>query len=214
MKKLYFGLFVLLVFASCKKNDMSADSGCISRINRQNFGVSASDSTAAVQLLQQNHLPTNDLAFEYIRLHDTVTTSGSTKIYQYIFAVNYLNGLPVLSYDFGYTFKNGIFQETTGAHYSGTVLDTHPTQSLPRLRQLFIGQVNKNGSVAIFKDSCLVAEFGYYDLNVDYNVPTNDHTANFIKAWLVKPKQTPYPQALFRDDNGQLISYVAGLIEY
>ena len=213
MKQLYYLLFVLIVFSSCQKSGVAIDNGCISQIKRQGFGVIPADSNAAVQLLIQNHLPTNDLQFEYIRLHDTVTINGNTDVYQYIFAIEYLNGLPVLSYDFGYTFKNGVFQQVTGARYTAITLNTHPAQTLPRLRKLYMAEVNKNGtSVVNIKDSCLVAQFGYYDLNVNFNVINNDHSANFIKAWRVTPKHSLYPQALFRDDNGQLIAYYPSLV--
>ncbi|MDO3626700.1 hypothetical protein [Mucilaginibacter sp. BT774] len=211
MMKIYYIVFALFVFSSCKKSGVAIDNGCISEIKRQSFGVTAADSIAAVQLLTQNHLPTNDLQFEYIRLHDTVTTNGTTNVYQYIFAVEYLNGLPVLSYDFGYTFKNNVFQQVTGARYDAITLNTHSTQSLPRLRELYMTEVSKNGTTIVnFKDSCVVAQFGYYDMNVDFNVLTNDHTPNFVKAWSVKPKHAWYPQVIFRDDDGKTIIYNTG----
>ena len=64
---------------------------------------------------------------------------------------------------------------------------------------------------AAFKDSCLTAQFGYYDLNVDDTALVNDHTPNFIKAWSVKPAHSAYPQILFRDDNGAMILYNPGI---
>jgi hypothetical protein len=198
---------------SCKKGEqLPGDNGCISQIERQNFGVTASDSIAAVQLLKQNNLPTNDLVLEYVH-NDTITYTVPSYINQYVFGIQYINGLAILSYDFGYTFKNGVFKEVTGARYSVVNLDTHPTQHLPQLRALYISEISKNrGSdiAAAFKDSCVLAQFGYYDLNVDFNVPVNDHTPNFVKAWSVKPKHAPYPQVIFRDDNGKTIVYNGG----
>ena len=215
MRKICFVLFMAVTFISCKKDSLSVDNGCISQVKRKNFRVPTADSIAAVQLLKQNNLPTNDLAFEYISLHDTLTINGSSNVYQYIFAVQYLNGLPVLSYDFGYTFKAGVFQEVTGARYNGVSLNTHATQSLPRLRGLYISEIGKNkGSVAAaaFKDSCVVAEFGYYDLNVDVTVVKNDHAPNFVKAWSITPAHSSYPQVILRDDNGATINYSGGII--
>lgn len=212
MKKLYCALITLSIFSACKKSDLPADSGCISQVTRQNFGVTTSDSIAAVQLLKQNNLPTNDLVLEYVH-NDTITYTVPSYINQYVFGVQYINGLAILSYDFGYTFKNGVFKEVTGARYSAVNLDTRPTQHLPQLRGLYITEISKNrGSdiAAAFKDSCVVAQFGYYDLNVDFKVSTNDHTPNFVKAWSVKPKHTPYPQVIFRDDNGKTIVYNGG----
>lgn len=208
--KLYIALSALLIFASCQKNGVPIDNGCISLIKRQNFRITATDSAAAVKLLKQNNIPynDNDLQFEYIR-SDTVIINGSTNIFQNIFAIQYLNGLPVLSYDFGYAFKDGAFQQITGKRYNGVNLDTHSTQILPRLRKLYITEVNKNSNNAVsFKDSCLVATFGYYDLNAT----NNNSTSAFVKAWRVMPKNSPYPQAFFRDDNGQTITYYGGVV--
>jgi hypothetical protein len=212
MKKLYCALFAFSIFSACKKSDLTADSGCISQVKRQIFRVTASDSLAAVQLLKENNLPTTDLELEYV-YNDTITYTVPSYINQYVFGVQYINGLAILSYDFGYTFKNGVFKEVTGARYSAVNLDTRSTQHLPQLRELYITEISKNrGSniAAAFKDSCMVAQFGYYDLNVDFNVPTNDHTPNFVKAWSVKPKHTTYPQVVFRDDNGKTIIYNGG----
>jgi len=213
MKKIYLITIAILALTSCKKGEqLPGDNGCISQIERQNFGVTASDSIAAVQLLKQNNLPTNDLVLEYVH-NDTITYTVPSYINQYVFGIQYINGLAILSYDFGYTFKNGVFKEVTGARYSVVNLDTHPTQHLPQLRALYISEISKNrGSdiAAAFKDSCVLAQFGYYDLNVDFNVPVNDHTPNFVKAWSVKPKHAPYPQVIFRDDNGKTIVYNGG----
>lgn len=212
MKKLYYLSFALLIFSACKKSDLPADNGCITQINRQNFGVTASDSIAAVQLLKQNNLPTNDLVLEYVH-NDTITYTLPSYVNQYVFGIQYINGLAILSYDFGYSFKNGVFKEVTGARYSAVNLDTHPTQHLPQLRALYMAEITKNRGkdiAAAFKDSCVVAQFGYYDLNVDFNVLTNDHAPNFVKAWSVKPKHAPYPQVVFRDDNGKTIVFNNG----
>lgn len=206
MKKIYCVLFALLVFASCQKNDVQVDNGCISRAKRQNFKITAADSVAVVNLLIQNNLPYNDLQFEYVRF-DTVKNNGSINVNQYIFGIQYINGLPILSYDFGYSLKDGVFQEITGKRYNGINLDTHSTQTLPRLRELYLAEVNKNtNNSSTYKDSCVVAEFGYYDLNAT----TNNSTPNFVKAWSVTPKHAFFPQVFFRDDNGKTIVYYGG----
>jgi hypothetical protein len=207
MKKIYWVLFSSLAFASCQKNDLPIDNGCISQIKRQNFQIISADSVAAVNLLKQNNLPFNDLQFEYIRV-DTAKNNGSTDIFQNIFGIQFINGLPILSYDFGYAFKDGVFQEITGKKYNGVNLDTHSTQTLPRLRELYLTEVNKNThNLSTYKDSCVVAEFGYYDLNAT----TNNSTPNFVKAWSVTPKHARYPQVFFRNDNGGTIVYYGGL---
>jgi hypothetical protein len=142
---------------------------------------------------------------------DTTTTNGSITIHQSLSAIQYINGLPIISYDFGYLFKNNILQETTGKIYSSINLDTRSTQTLPRLRELYIAEVGKNAianNATKLEDSCLVAQFGYYDLNATIN----NSTPNFVKAWGVTPKHAPYPQVFFRDDNGKTILYNGGFI--
>jgi len=60
-----------------------------------------------------------------------------------------------------------------------------------------------NPSVALgLKDSCLVAVFGYYDLNIDLA-----NKGNFVKAWYVHPKKSQWPQGYFRDDTGAAILF-------
>jgi hypothetical protein len=142
MKKIYYALFALLIFVSCKKSDLPVDNGCIGPITRQNFGLSSADSLYAVKLLKQNNMPYNDLQFEYVH-SDTVTISGVTNVYQHISAIQYLKSLQILSYDFGYTFKNGVFQGITGTKYNSVNLDTRANLSLPQLRKLYVAEVNK-----------------------------------------------------------------------
>jgi hypothetical protein len=212
MRKSYYALFALLLFAACRKNDLPVDNGCISRVTKQNFKIKSSDSVTAINLLKQNNIVYNDLQFEYITF-DTVKNVGSTDVYQNVFAIQFINGLPVLSYDLGYSFKNSVFQQLSGKKYSGVNLDTRAQQLLPRLRELYITEVSKNTSsdnAARFKDSCLVAEFGYYDLNG--NVPNS--TPNFVKAWSVTLNNFSYPQVFFRDDNGTTILYNGGIVPY
>lgn len=210
MRRSYYALLALLLFAACRKYDLPVDNGCISRIARQSFMVKSSDSAIAVNLLKQNNIAFNDLQFEYIHF-DTVKNNGTTDIFQNVFAIQFINNLPVLSYDMGYTFKNGVFQQFSGKRYSGVTLDTRSEQLLPRLRELYITEVSKNTSsdnAAKLKDSCLVAEFGYYDLNGN----VDNSTPNFVKAWSVSPKHAPYPQVFFRDDNGKTILYNGGFV--
>jgi hypothetical protein len=213
MKNVFFTLFALLVFASCKKDKVSGDSGCIGQARILHFYVPPADSAKARQLLTQNHLPINDLEVEYVILHDTITQNNSANVYQYVYAVQYFKGLPILSSDFGYEFKEGVFQKVTGVKYNNINLDTHSTLSLSRIRSVFIDQLRKyqgNNVAVAFKDSCLEAQFGYYDLNARAIEP---HNTNFVKAWLVRPKNKlyPWPEVLLRDDNGAVIVYYGGI---
>lgn len=213
MKNILFILFAGLVFVSCKKEKVADDNGCISAARVLHFYMPPADSAAARQLLTQNHLPIKDLEVEYVILHDTMTKNNSVNVYQYVYAVQYVNGLPVMSSDFGYEFKEGIYQGVSGVKYDHIDLDTHPKLSLSQVRVLFIDQVTKNQgntAAAAFRNSCLDAQFGYYDLNARVTGP---HNTNFVKAWVVRPKNTqyPWPEVLIRDDNGTMIAYYGGL---
>jgi hypothetical protein len=209
MKKIY-GVLLLgsLVFAACRKTDnIPADSGCISKIHRVDYHVSAADSLAAVALLKQNNIPYDNVDFEYVSSYSV----GDTAHYTSVFFIQEINGLPIISGDFWYQFKNNVLQTVNGKKYSGVPLDTHSKLTLPQLRQLFLKAVAqyKYGPNVVsetpvsINDSCVVAEFGYYDLNTY----TKDAPANFVKAWSVSPTPGSFPQALFRDDNGALIVY-------
>lgn len=214
MKKAFWILILgSLIFAACRKNDnIPADSGCISKIHRVDYHVSAADSTSAISILKQNNIPYDNVDFEYVSSYAV----GDTAHYTSIFFIQEVNGLPILSGDFWYQFKNNTLQTVSGKKYSGVPLDTHARLTLPQLRQLFLKAVDqyKNGSNIVsdvpfsVKDSCLVAEFGYYDLNAT----TNRAAPNFVKAWTVSPIPGSYPQAIFRDDNGKLIIYNAGIM--
>lgn len=214
MKNLFLILFALAVLASCKKNDITGDNGCISQRQTQSFRLDPADSLAALQLLQNNHIATNDIEMEYINLRDTITNAeNGTHVYQYIAAIQLIKGLPVLSDDFGYHFLDGVYQHTSGKKYASVPLDTHSTLSLPLLRGLYMAELKKNTSAEVyngFRDSCLVARFGYYNLNAG----TGNETPAIVKAWAVRPKNTEYPLVIFRDDNRQKIIYFSGIVLY
>jgi hypothetical protein len=213
MKQLYLLPVLLLAFAACRKNDIPADSGCISRIHRVDFHLPAADSVAAISTLQQNKITYSDLDLEYISTY----TVGDTAFFQSIFVIQEVNGLPVLSGDLWYQFKKGTLQTVTGTRYKDISLDTRPARTLPQLRAAYLAAVDKYGyganivsdvPFAGVKDSCVVAEFGYYDLNAT----VNGAPPNIVKAWSVSPTPGSYPQAIFRDDNGKLIIYNGGVV--
>jgi hypothetical protein len=214
MKKIYLVLFILLLFVSCRKYDIAVDNGCIHRIQKVNYNVSAADSLTAVKLLQQNKIAYSAAGFDMEYFSDY--SVGDTSTYQGVFLIQEANGLPILSGDIGYQFKNGVLQPpTSGTIYGSVTLDTHPSRTLPQLKQLFITAVNENYRASLyqpmpsFKDSCVVAEFGYYDLNVNNG---NNHAPNIVKAWSISPTPGSYPQVIVRDDNGKLILYNGGFM--
>ncbi len=202
-------LFALVAVVSCKKNNViGSDNGCISRISAHY--ITGADSLAAVKLFQQNNIPYNNLAFERIILNDTITSGSGSSVYQHIFVLQYFNGLQLFFSDIGYHFNGGVFQSSSGTRYSSINLNTVPLLSLPQIRKLYVGELRKDSykTDLNYKDSCLVAEFGYYNLNTTGTVP------GFVKAWRVSPKNSTYPQALFQDNNGRTISYYNGLTTF
>ena len=205
MKNLYYLSFIFIAFAACKKSDLPGDNGCISQVKRINFGIKSADSVTAIALLKQNAIAYSNLQLSFVAL-DTVTEGPNTGIYQNVFAVQSLNGLPVLSEHIWYQFKNNTLQSTTGQRYNSGGASGGSTLSLPKLRELFLNAAAKNNFAVSFKDSCLVAQFGYYDLNA-----LSGGAPNLVKAWSVTPRDyNAYPQVFFRDDNGATILYGGG----
>jgi hypothetical protein len=66
---------------------------------------------------------------------------------------------------------------------------------------------DKQGLNSTYRDSCVTAQFGYYDLNAG----TGNESTKLTKAWRVGLKNNVYPIAIFRYDNGQLIAFDSGI---
>jgi hypothetical protein len=212
MNKIYFVLFIVLAFASCKKNDqLPGKGGCVTQIKRENFGIKSADSVTAIQLLKRNNIPYNDIQLEYFSSYDVPNGASNAGSYQSVSVIQQINGLPILSGEIGYQFTDSVLQTTSGTRYTEINLSTTSTLQLTQLRAAYLAEVTKNSSTTAnqLKDSCLVAQFGYYDLNVDVN-----NTPNFVKAWLVKPIHSPYPQVTLQDGSSKTIVYNGGIIEF
>lgn len=207
MKKLYLVLFPIILLTACKKNELPGDNGCISRTNG-NY-VTGADATAATQLLKKNNLPYEDALFSQVLLHDTIPGPDGNHIYQHIVVVLQFNGLPLLSNSIYYHFKDGILASSDGTRYKSISVNFREALSLPQVRKLYIGAAIKGGmSAADLNDTCLAAQLGYYDLNTG----TGNSSTNFVRVWSVTPKNSQYPIAIIRDDNGQTISYNSGIV--
>jgi len=200
-----FLLLILFVY-SCKKVEIPIDNGCISYIKRHY--INGADSLAAVKLLQQNNIPNSNLAYDRIILNDTVSNGSSTDIYQHIFAIQYFNNLPLFFSEIGYHFKNGVLQQFYDTRYNSITLNTIPRMTLPEVRKVYVDALFNDGNTSFrkYKDTCLVAEFGYYNTN-----PSNPANPQFIKAWYITPKNSMYPMVILNDRTGQSISYFDGI---
>ena len=205
MKKIYFAIVLSLIFYSCTKTGtLPNDNGCITQIKRANYNIKSADSLAAIHLFQQNNMNYSNLSFERIILNDTI----GGHIYQHIFATQNFNGLQIMSGNAGYHFLDGVYQSTSGKIYSSVSLDSHAHLSLSQLTSLYMSEsIDKEGLNPSYRDSCLTAQFGYYDLNAG----TGNEATNMVKAWRIELKNNTYPIAIFNDNNGQLIAYDSGI---
>jgi hypothetical protein len=205
MKYIPLMLFALVVITSCKKETKHAvvSYGCISRIPTSS--LSAGDSITVAGLMKTNNLSTNNLAFYEYQTYEALDENNKEGDFQIALAVQLKNGLPVFFYDITFAFEKGILDEPI-SYIAGndinTSLDNKPTINLQTLRDSFLTMDKReeaNGAVAAsLNDSCLVAQFGYYDINIDFP----GKGAEYLKAWYVHPKNSNWPQGYFRDDTG------------
>src|ERR1700744_4984242 len=150
MRNAYLVLIIALVFVSWRKNDIPGDNGCISQVKRVNFGIKSPDSVAAIALLKQNGISYSNLQLSFVSF-DTVKNYYNAGIYQNVFAVQYVNNLPVLSSHIWYQFENNALQSTTGTKYSSAPSFGGSALSLPQLRELYLNATIKNNSAVSFK---------------------------------------------------------------
>ena len=207
MKSYAICLLLFILFASsCKKAENPVDNGCISYIKRHY--ITGADSLTAVNLLKQNNIPSSNLAYDRIILNDTVTNGSSTDIYQHIFAIQYFNGLQLFFSEIGYHFKNGVLQPFYDTRFTNIFLNTLPRMTLPEIRKVYVNALfnDANTNFRSYKDTCLVAEFGYFNTNT-----ADTSNPKFVKAWYITPKNSLYPMVILNDNTGQQIDYFDGI---
>lgn len=223
MKRLIFLVFIALIaFNSCKKAQpvdpgiqicwfSSIDTagiadGCISRIYFQpsQLLVSASDNATVKQLFQQNSMSVNNLQF-YRYTYDACSTCVTPGPYQYVRANQFFNNQLLFGGDVVFNFRQGVSYYTGGNKFNGVSRDTLTSTKPQALRKLFLDQLNHDGYQRgkSYKDSCMTAQFGYYDLNAGVSLPPG----NFVKAWKVALKNGDYPVAYFIDDQPNALIY-------
>lgn len=204
MKNLSLIVFAIAILASCRKE---GSSNCISQASLLQQ-VSGTDDDTVQMLMRSNNLSVNNKQFlTYISYNEPNSQNQPVK-FQVVTADQFSNGLPIFSSYLFYTFENGLLSSLEGKIYGKVNLDTRPSLALSAVRQLFINEaINKQGVSSAYKDSCYVAQFGYYDLNIT----SADTSANFVKAWEVRPKNSQYPRCYIRDDNKATIFFDSGL---
>ncbi len=229
MKKLsYLVLMIMCAFAACKKGAPKDDGlqicwieppidtaniadGCISKYSTPvNSRLTAANLAIATQLFNQNSLSTSNLSFTDI----SSSTNYLNQSLQSIRADQLYKGLPLFYSDIIFHFTAGAYTSTSGTQFTNLSPDTVPATKLQPLYKLFKAQLNHDAMLGFtgksYKDSCMKAEFGYYDL---HNQVSSLPVGSFVKAWKVTPVIHDYPVAFFRDDqlNG-LIYYFNGII--
>ncbi|TFF34801.1 hypothetical protein [Mucilaginibacter psychrotolerans] len=210
MKKalLFLLLPAMLALAACNKAVLQ-DNGCVTEYIRPLNPVGDAAYAKIKTLFQNNGISYQGLSFYRADFNDNIPLNGVINVYQHTVAMQYFNGLPLLNGDIGYHFMNGVFTTTISPRYSSINIGTGKHLQLSQVRKLFLDEIQKDGFYAnrSYKDSCMSAEFGYYNVTPDGPTPT----PQFIKAWKITPSGSDYPVAYFRDDDAAMLSYFNGI---
>lgn len=217
MKKVHLAFLLAIVFiTSCSKSKIHSlgdDFGCINREvpNWRDPKLTTANATVAKDLFQSNGLSADNLWFTRLK-YDTIVLNGATNYYVYIQAQEFLNDLPVFTSFPGYYFKNGA-QELPDMNrlVGSTTLNNYPDLRMSQVRKLYVDQLYAQhyapDYIKSFKDSCLSATFGYYDMNAG----SSYQPVKLTKAWRVHPAHSDTPYAFFKDD-GTLIFFSTGIV--
>jgi hypothetical protein len=220
MKKLIYSLLTVLALTACEKGKQvkpvangtiildespTANSGSTARIPP----FTAQDSITVYGLMNSNNLSTDGFAFYEYQSYNALDQNNQMGFYQLAMAKQVRNGLPVFFEDITFGFENGKLDGPPPASQfiPGAIsLNNLPNLSLQTLRDAFIktDEAREAYSISI-KDSTLVAQLGYYNLNI--NSMSIGGTPDYIKAWYVHPQHWPWPQGYFRDDTGDILFF-------
>lgn len=205
--------FILGLSSCTKSNDINIPekgNGCIEKLTIPvtSHGTLSNSDYSLIDLL----FIANGIRNPHYRY--TRTYRDSTQVYngiydfRNVYIIQYNNGLPIFTETLNYLFKNGVFDSYVGRITGGTNLNSTPKLTLAQLRKLFIDDIelfDYKGSQ--FKDSCISAEFGYFNLNAG----TGNNGENLVKAWHLTPKFSSFPEAYYQDIGGQRIYYSDGI---
>jgi hypothetical protein len=218
MRPLLFAMtaFILAISACSKSNDINIlekGNGCIEKLTipvTSHGTLSDSEYTLIDLLFITNGISNSH--YRYTRTYrDSEQVYNGIYDYRHVPIIQYTNGLPIFIESLNYAFKNGMFDSYAGRITGGTNLNSTPILTLGQLRKLFIDDIelfDYKGSQ--FKDSCINAEFGYFNLNVG----TENNSENLVKAWHLTPKFSSYPEAYYGDIEGQRIYYSNGIVTF
>lgn len=201
-----------LIAPSCKKDSEPAvDNGCIERIysNRNDHIINSAHVAILDKLLADNNINNSNFRYNLYK-HDSVQSQSPPfeKVDQkHVRCSEFAKGLRIIESDVNFIFTNNVLSYTTMKPVNVAEFDTIPRLSLPRLRKMFMEDVEKNpplGSVN-YNDSCLHAEFGFY---VIQEYPNNNDIV--VKGWVVTVQNSYVPRAVY-NDNGRRIYYDNGV---
>ena len=212
-------LFCITFFSCRKEGEISILEKDNSRIERKTVLVNAhsiSDATVAIvnNLFLTNGIPDNKYRY-YQYLHDTVQAlfpPYAVFDHKTVRADEYTNGLRIFTGQVVFGFKNDILNFTSGNLTKGSFLNTTSQLTLNQLKSLFINDIEQfDHQGNQYQDSCLTAEFGYFNLNAG----TGNEQETLVKAWRITTKNSmypsEYPQAFYNDNDGKLIRYDNGI---
>jgi hypothetical protein len=202
---LLLALFALITATACHKSKLNDDNGCIQRIQTApGFAntITAADYADITALFTQNSLNYSNLRFYNIYRGSYQSYRGTDSEIS-VSAYQYVNGLAVFSSDRAFNFTTFDPPFVSGPEVASVPLDTVATMKLPHLRAIFMTISN----AARYKDSCLIAEFGYFDLNRG----SSGTAPRIIKCWRVSSPNTLFPYAIIADD-GPIIDYQNGIV--
>jgi hypothetical protein len=219
-RTLLFALIATCTLSACNKKDsgtkplpIDEDKRCIAQAAPKvtDHLIAAADVKTVDELLKAGEFNYKNLRY-LVYEHDT--QEADIPPYRYdskvVASIQYTNGLPIFNSFITYYFKNNAYSYHTGTDTKGTKLDTKPRLLVTQLRKLFVDDLAKYGIDKSYADSCMRAEFGYY--NLKGNITSAEET--LVKAWKVSPKgPTEFmaiPVAYYQDEDGKLIYFDNG----
>ena len=207
-------MVVVLSLTACRKPDKEpvlTDNGCMNKLSLpvNAHSIDSSDRALVHNLFASNGIPDSNYRY-HLYVHDTFETTYTpfTKYDQKtVWVDQYSNGLPVFTNRLVYIFWDDVLYHGTGELAISTSTEVVPKLPLNRLRALFMEDVAQfDAERAYLKDTCLEAEYGYYNVNVD-----NSKAPVLLDwAWKVTVAGRKYPMAYYWD-YGHRIHYDNGI---
>ncbi len=223
--------FSMIIFSgSCSKSNSSGsenESVCVTRISPKAGDnlVSPAELDSIYRLFNANNLSTANLKFVFWQIDTPINIYPNQNQNWYdqewVAAVQFFNGLPVLGFDESFLFysgklaSNGISNGFTGPAPSS---DTTTHQSFTNLRTAFLAHVSESYSQGASRDSkpfvpsastyenaCLNVTLGYISASQVHGITAAPNSA-LVMVWYVTPAVnssiTYYPLVIVVDDNG------------